>query len=79
MRLMIRVLFIEPVVAQTLEGTPGPDAEGTKIIENIAQAVMNPGAIAPAIAETANRLNGIIVGSPATARGLMAYIAGNIS
>lgn len=79
MRTMIRKLFIEPIIAPTLEGTPGPDAEGAQIIEHIAQAVMNPGAIAPAIADAAKILDEMTVATPATARVLMAYVAGNIS
>jgi len=79
MRTMIRKLFIEPSLAPTLEGTPGCDAEGTKIIENVAQAVLNTGAITPAIVDAAKILDEIIVAIPPTARVLMAYIAGNIS
>ena len=77
MRMMVRKLFIEPIVAPTLEGTPGSDAEGTKTIENIAKAVMNSGAIAPAIADAAKTLDEMTVATPPTARVLMAYIAGN--
>ena len=77
MRTMIRKLFIEPIMAPTLEGTSQADAEDSKIIESLASAVMNPASLAvPAIVDTAKLLESVAVSSPATARVLMAYIAG---
>ena len=79
MKTMIRKLFIDSIVASTLEGTPGPDAEGTQIFKNNAQAAMKPEPIAPAIADAAKILDEMAVATPATARVLTAYVAGNIS
>ena len=77
MRNMIRKLFIEPIMIQTIDGNPGQDAEASQIIENLAQMVMNPGAaIVPAVTETFKTLDNIAVTTPATARVLMAYISG---
>ena len=77
MRSMIRKLFIEPIMAPTLEGQANGDAEGSHIIESLASAVLNPASMAvPAVVDTVKLLESIAVGTPATARVLMAYIAG---
>ena len=57
MMMMVRKLFIEPIVAPTLENTPGSDAEDVKTYENIGIAMMNSKAIAPAIADAATTLD----------------------
>ena len=79
MRSMIRKLFIEPIMVPTLEGSADGDAEGSQIIENLASAVLNPASMAiPAAVDTVKLLESIAVGTPATARVLMAYIAGTV-
>ncbi|EKM49677.1 uncharacterized protein PHACADRAFT_265240 [Phanerochaete carnosa HHB-10118-sp] len=76
MRAMLRKLFIEPIMVPTLEGDSHHDAEGSKIIENLASAVMNPASMAvPAATEAIKLLESVAVGTPATARVLMAYVA----
>ena len=64
-------------MAPTLEGPAGNDAEGSKIIENLAAAVMNPASMAvPAAVDSVRLLETMAIGSPPTARILMAYITG---
>ncbi|GJE91866.1 hypothetical protein PsYK624_080170 [Phanerochaete sordida] len=78
MRTMIRKLFIEPIMAPTLSArSPHRDVEGTRIIENLASAVMDPSssAMGPTAAVAKEVLESVAVGTPATARVLMAYIA----
>ena len=79
MRTMIRKLFIEPMMAPTLSArNTQHDIEGTRIIKGLATVVMDPSASAmgPAAAATKQLLEDIAVGTPVTARVLMAYIAG---
>lgn len=74
---MIRALFIEPMMTSTLDGTSGLDVEASQIIENLAVAVMNPGAvIGPPISQTSKLLDDIAMATPVTARVLMAYVSG---
>jgi hypothetical protein len=77
---MIRKLFIEPIMIPTIDGSPGPDAEDSQIINNLAQMLMNPGAaIVPTVTETLKTLDNIAATTPATARVLMAYVSGACS
>lgn len=77
MRTMIRKLFIEPIMAPSLDGDHSRgDNESSKIIENLAAAVMNPTVVAvPAATEVIRLLENVAVGSAPTARILLAYIA----
>ncbi|KZP09568.1 hypothetical protein FIBSPDRAFT_900413 [Athelia psychrophila] len=75
MRSMIRKLFIEPIMAPSIDGSPADDPESSQIIENLAAMVMNPGAaVVPAASETLRMLDNIANTTPATARILMAYV-----
>jgi hypothetical protein len=77
MRSMIRKLFIEPIIAPSLDGIADCDAEESQIISNLAAAVLNPGPlVGTAVSQTAKFLDEIAVATPATARVLMAYVAG---
>jgi hypothetical protein len=77
MRAMIRKLFIEPMVRPALEGTQeSGDSEESQLIESLASAVLNPSPVVGAVGDTAKLLDEIAIATPATARVIMAYVAG---
>ncbi|KIM75259.1 hypothetical protein PILCRDRAFT_684233 [Piloderma croceum F 1598] len=76
MRVMIRMLFVEPIMSPTLDGNPDPDSEASHIIKNLAQVAINPaGAVTSAVSELLKSIDNMAATTPATARVLMAYIS----
>lgn len=81
MRTMVRGLFVDPSLSPSLDGSGGSvsQADASQIISNLAGSILNPiTMVGPAVTGVVKMLDDVMDTTPATARFLMAYIAGKL-